>query len=787
MSAINKQATNPLLKPAVLALSIAQTLLLAVPVSALAADDKMQSDLLVTAHEQATNSYTTEQSSAATGMAMSLRETPQSVSAITRQRIQDQGLQSLDDVLLNTTGITLQQLDNSGRITYRARGFDIHNFKTDGLTTNYNNGGDGHASAANLALYDHVEIIRGANGLPGGSGDPSATVNLVRKMPKKQAATSIGLTYGSYDKRRAFADVNAPLAFDGRVRSRFVISGEDSGSWRDRSGSKNFNALASLSVDLSDSTLLNTGVQYDKNRTDGASWGANVPVWYADGSFTHLPRSFNPVPVWAHSQTRSNTYFASIEQFFAGEWKSKLAYSHNDANIIYDRSVVKANNNDRDPKKRNSDHIDGYLNQDGTGGYLNAEYSDYDTKEDDLAWTVNGIFHLFGRSHELMGGINYYRLVSTQYGFAGNFNGISGNCGIADFHVFAAGKCQYRADPNSGIPIDNVFSWNGTGIPDFNAWRTDARTLTTTTHYGGYLAGRFSLTDPLSAIIGLRLSNYKIHVEDHSYDKKNNMKNNSSTANNNGVVTPYAGLIFDISENYTVYASYTSIFNPQLGKGNAPLADAQGKQIAPITGNSYEAGVKAGYFNGRLNASLALFSEQQKNVATKVDDDIYQANANGITSKGVELDISGAITDNWNIYLGYTCLNVDNPGIKRSKTTGTAALDDPRHLFRLFTTYRLPGMLDSLTIGGGISAQSYTSNIPSQAKRPPALKDDTPLKLKGYALVDVMARYQFNKNVGLTFNVDNLFDSTYYRQRGFYGGQIFGAPRTYWATLNIRY
>lgn len=787
MSTINKRSTNPVLKPTMLALTIAQTLLLAAPVSALAADGKTQSDLVVTAHERAGNTYTTDRSSAATGMAMSLRETPQSVSVITGQRIQDQGMQSLDDVLLNTTGVTMQQLDNSGRITYRARGFDIHNFKTDGLTTNYNNGGDGHATAVNLDLYDHVEVIRGANGLLGGTGDPSATVNLVRKMPKKQAAASIGLIYGSYYKRRAFADINAPLAFDGRVRSRFVISGEDSGSWRDRSGTKNLDALASLSVDLTDSTLLNIGVQYDKNRINGASWGANVPVWYADGSLTDLPRSFNPVPVWAHSQARSNTYFASIEQFFAGDWKSKISYSHNDANIIYDRAVVKANNNDRGRNKRNSDHIGGYLNKDGTGGYLNGEYSDYDTKEDDLAWTVNGVFHLFGRSHELMGGVNYYRLASTQYGFAGNFDGTPGNCGIGDFQVFAAGKCQYRADPATGIPIANAFTWNGTGIPDFNAWRTDARTVTTTTNYGGYLAGRFSLAEPLSAIIGVRLSNYKIHVEDHSYDKSNNIRNKSFTTSNNGVVTPYAGLIFDINENYTAYASYTSIFNPQLGKGNAPLADAQGKQITPITGNSYEAGLKTDYFSGRLNGSVALFLEQQKNVATKVDDDIYEANAKGITSKGVELDISGTITDSWNIYLGYTYLNVDNPGIKRSKTTGAAALDDPRHLFRLFTTYRLPGMLDGLTVGGGISAQSYTSGIPSQAKRPPALKDDTPLKLKGYALVDVMARYQFNKNVGLTFNIDNLFDSTYYRNRGFYAGQIFGAPRTYWATVNISY
>lgn len=775
---------NQFIKPTLLALTVMPAMALVVPVNALATE-KTNSELIVTGRTQAStvNTYNADHSTAATGMALPLRETPQSVSVITQQRIKDQGLETLDDMMNNTTGVTFEQLDNSGRITYRARGFTISNYKTDGLTTNYNNGGNGHGTTVNMDLYDHVEIVRGANGLTGGTGDPSASVNFVRKAPAKQAGANLGLIYGRWDQRRMYADLNAPLAYDGRLSSRFVISGEDSGSWRDRAGTKNLDALASFLLDLPSGTMINIGAQYDRNRINGTSWGSNVPVWYADGSRTSLPRSTNPVPDWAHSATDSKTFFGSIEQYFADDWKTKLSASHNISNITYARSVAKVNSSNRSNRKN---YWSGFWNQDGTGAILNAEYSDYSTKEDNIEWTINGVFHLFGRSHELMGGINGYRIEGTQYSFDQNK---LNNCSIGDYKVFA--MCQYRAQ-SDGIKIADWRTWDGTGVPAFNVHRTQAHSVTTITNYGGYLAGRFSLADPLSAIIGVRLSNYKTWKD--TYDI-NNHKTSNPASSNNGVVTPYAGVVFDINDNHSLYASYTSIFNPQIGKH-----DTEGKQIRPITGNSYEAGLKSEFFDGRLSTSTVLFAAQQQNVAKKLENgvytpqgnDAYSASARGIRSKGVEFDIAGALSENWNLYFGYTYLNVNdpNPG---------ADMLDPRHVMRLFTTYQLPGVLHNLTMGGGVRAQSYTTKLARQPGRPKHLIvagetgahsrefDKVTLTNGGYALIDLMARYKFNDNVWLTVNIKNLFDKTYYRNIGFYNGLIYGEPRAYWATLNISY
>ncbi len=178
---------------------------------------------------ETTRAYTVPATRASTGLTLSPKETPQSVSVVTRQQMDDQGMQSIGDVLGSTTGITFVELDNGGRTTYRSRGFDITNYKVDGLSiiggSSFNGGGSG---AINMDLYDRVSIVRGANGLMGGIGDPSATVDLVRKRPGRTLGASLILRTGSWNKKNAVSDINIPLAADGRVRSRLVFSGEDS-------------------------------------------------------------------------------------------------------------------------------------------------------------------------------------------------------------------------------------------------------------------------------------------------------------------------------------------------------------------------------------------------------------------------------------------------------------------------------------------------------------------------------------------------------------------------------
>lgn len=150
-------------------------------------------------------------STTATGLPMTLRETPQSVSVVTHQQMQDRNMHSLDDVADVATGLTYSKLGTE-RSTFYSRGFPITDLQVDGVSTSVAESYSGYAmSLNNMAIYDRIEIVRGANGLLQGSGNPSAIINMVRKRPTREFQMSAELGAGSWADYRAQLDVSGPL------------------------------------------------------------------------------------------------------------------------------------------------------------------------------------------------------------------------------------------------------------------------------------------------------------------------------------------------------------------------------------------------------------------------------------------------------------------------------------------------------------------------------------------------------------------------------------------------
>ncbi|MFY3136974.1 TonB-dependent siderophore receptor [Achromobacter xylosoxidans] len=707
---------------------------------------------------EATRSYTVPSTRASTGLTLNPKDTPQSVSVVTRQQMDDQGMQSIGDVLGSTTGITFTEFDNGGRTTYRARGFDITNYKVDGLSSiggaSFNGGA---SSSINMDLYDSVSIVRGANGLLGGIGDPSATIDLVRKRPRRALGGSLTLRGGSWDKKNLVGDINVPLAPEGRIRSRLVFSGEDSGGFRDRSRTERQGFLASFAMDVTDRTQVGLGFQYEHSKIHGATWGANVPIWFADGSPTHFSRRLNLVPDWSKTNMEGKTLFASLDHRFDNDWKLRANYAHTSRSDLKNMGDVKINNGKvRWP----------HWHQDGTGAYLNAIHSETESDTDAFSLDLSGPLELFGRRHELLVGLNGSRMKEPSW----TFN--SSNCNIDGIAGFK-GRCQYRTE----LPVADWRNWHGDEYGNIQTFRTDARKVTHTTLYGGYVAGRFELADDLTLIAGLRRSEYKVYTDNYNAAGTRGARTGENSAR---AWTPYYGLVYGLTPTYSVYASYTDVFTPQTNRNES------GDTLRPITGASYEAGIKGEWLNGALNGALSAFRSQQKNVAQedgdKLTPDGLQAYTpgTGITVKGLDAELAGAMSAAWNVYLGYTLLNIANKD--------KADRPDPRHLLRLNTTYRFQGPLRGLTVGGGMSWQSKTVSVPNPG-RPDGRGgfDNSPLSVKGYALFNAMARYDINKNLSTMLNVSNLFDKTYYRRYGFYNGLIYGEPRRVTLSLQAKF
>ncbi|MEF1573971.1 TonB-dependent iron piracy receptor TdfF, partial [Neisseria gonorrhoeae] len=172
--------------------------------------------ITVTADRTASSNdgYTVSGTHTPFGLPMTLREIPQSVSVITSQQMRDQNIKTLDRALLQATG-TSRQIYGSDRAGYNylfARGSRIANYQINGIPV-----ADALADTgnANTAAYERVEVVRGVAGLPDGTGEPSATVNLVRKHPTRKPLFEVRAEAGNRKHFGLGADFKQWLA--GRV------------------------------------------------------------------------------------------------------------------------------------------------------------------------------------------------------------------------------------------------------------------------------------------------------------------------------------------------------------------------------------------------------------------------------------------------------------------------------------------------------------------------------------------------------------------------------------------
>lgn len=659
---------------------------------------------------EGTGSYTPGTIATATRLVLTPRETPQSISVVTRQAMDDFGLNSIDDVMRHTPGITVSTYD-SERTNYYSRGFSINTFQYDGIPTLRDAQYSAGQTLTDMALYDRIEVLKGATGLLTGAGGVGGTLNLIRKKPTADFQGSIELGAGSWDNYRSQIDVSGPLTETGNIRGRAVAAYNDKHSFLDHYSRKTSVFYGILEADLDEDTLLSIGADYQDSDPKGSSWTGSRMIFDAEGKELDLPRSFNNGPTWGSWAQYTRTAFATLEHSFSNGWVAKGQYNH----------------------QINAYHAPlGALSQDsGNQSSLFARKYVGETTSDSLDAYATGPFELFGREHELVLG----QSVATSTWKNKAYNAL-----------FASGT-------NSA----DFYTWDG-NIPE-PAWVKYRDFDQTTRQTGSYLTSRFSVTDEMHLLLGARLANYQV--------------TGNSKSKESGKLVPYAGLTYDLNDNFTAYTSYTEIFQPQTD-----YRDRNDKMLEPDEGKNYEVGIKGEFFNGALNTSLAYFEVHETNRpeldtspgAALINDSPYYGTKS--KTKGYEAEISGELATGWQLQAGYT------HKIARDDNGKKIATWEPEDQINLYTTYKLTGSLDKLTLGGGARWQSegWKSITNYGLRRTEVLTQDP------YWLVDLMARYQITENLSATLNVNNVFDKNYYTNIGFYDSAYPGDPRNMMVT-----
>lgn len=299
------------------------------------------------------------------------RETPQSISVVTRQEMDDFNLASINKVMEHTPGLNIVTYD-SERTEYYARGFAIQNFQYDGIPMLGSSAYSAGHTLSDMAIYDRVEVLKGSTGLLTGTGDPGAAINLIRKKPTNELQGLAKLSAGSWDNYRTDLDFSGALNENGSVRGRAVAAYQDMHSHLDRYQRQTSVFYGILEADLSSQTLLTAGANYQDSDPEGNTWGG-IHLFDSNGNFNARPRSFNNGASWNSWKQNARTAFATLEHEFDNEWVMKLQLNHQvNAVWVHSQRFLEGRNKEIGLK---SSFFDGRLN--ASAAYFQLDQNNY--------------------------------------------------------------------------------------------------------------------------------------------------------------------------------------------------------------------------------------------------------------------------------------------------------------------------------------------------------------------------------------------------------------------------
>ncbi len=667
-------------------------------------------------------------SNGATNLDLDIKDTPQSISVMTREQMDQFGADSLNDALGMATGIQVEQV-STNLTQFLSRGFEIKNTQIDGV--GLPNGWGLVTNAMDAFGFEKLEVIRGANGLLTGVGNAAGTINYVRKRPTNEAQGQVGITFGSENRRRLEADYSTPFTDDGRWAGRVVAAREDSDSYlRDFESDRSY-LYGVVDGQIGENGTLTLGYSWQKANTSGNMWGA-LSYIDTDGNQIEWDRSASTAQDWAYWNSTTRAGFIEYTHRFGDTWQLKASYNSR----VYDhdaRMFMAYSDAGLDP-----------VTHEGLYGY--AYNGPYETTAHIGDISLSGRFELFGREQEAMFGVSSAKSEGTNWEHEMDFE-----------------DPAFGALPGFPYPGDLIAEpvWGARYV-----YGTLNQRLTRV-----FGATRLSFTDRFKTVIGFNWAEY----QRDSVDNEGNIFDETDSN-----FAPYAGVTFDFTDRITGYANYSYIFQPQ------DSVDYDQVYIDPSKGTNYEVGVKAEWLDRRLLTTLAWFSAKQDGLATYVATRFMEDYAYGyyrpddVESRGFEFEAVGKLSEYTDLLFGYTHLTMDGgPPLPAEDPdqTGPTYGWVPRRTANLMLSTRLQSV-PTVSFGIGGHWQSDISNYEDYVKYARVRQD-------GYALINAFASWDITPDVTLRANVSNLTDKKYIQS--LYSVSYYGPPRQYALSLDWRF
>ena len=694
--------------------------------------------------------YYTPAATTATKTDTSLMDTPASIQVITQQILQDQKATTLDQALVNVSGVRSSNIGWAE--TIYLRGFSTSTYFRDGFRIDDPSGLGGLLTLANV---ESIEVLKGPGSILYGRVEPGGVVNFVTKQPLASAFESVEVSAGSWNHFIVTVDATGPADDRKSVLYRVIVSYDAGKSWVDNVKDERIFIAPSLEWRIDGRTRVSLEASYLRDRST-LYQQAVVPYDTTTHQYQWGPKSANPAPYYFDPDTT----FVGVNwsHDLNDDWTLKQKISHNQVDFSTPLNLSTAFG----PLELDSNTW--------TVGLNTAQLSGK-TISDGTVIDLTGHFQTGSVKHTLLFGGDYYRLEAD---YDSRYSNPAGP--FVYVPLFSS-----NVPSTAGIPLD----------PD-----TYYSTKTTTTSYGIYLQDQVRLPGGFDVLAGLRYQDVRSSGETNIGANLGGSGGPApSTPSHDSAVTPRLGVLWR-AKDLSLYGSYAENF----GATNASLGtDWQGQALKPESADQYEVGAKADLLGGKANLSLALFDLTKNNVAANAlahpngTGGFYPTTVGKIASRGFELTLQGELLPGWDALAAYTH---DHVFVKEGTQTypqGSAMPFVPEDMFRLFTTYRLKGDgWSAWRIGAGLTWQGSAPGIYLDPDT--GLTDTTTIRSPSYTVVDAMASYDFKawgRRTTLQLNVRNLFNKSYYTDAFMYvapwGYVTYGAPRSASASLRMEF
>lgn len=627
------------------------------------------------------------------------QDIPQAINVVPAQVIRDQAPRNLDDALTNVSGITQGNNFGGTADTVMKRGFGDNR---DGSIMR-----DGMPIVQGRSLNastERIEVLKGPASLLYGIQDPGGVINVVSKRPQLEqynALTVRGSTYGSGKNGSGGGFDSTGALGDSQFAYRLIVDHEDEDYWRNYGVHRESLVAPSLAW-LGEDTQVVLAYEhreflYPFDR--GTAFGS-------DGHPLNIPATRRLDEPFNDMQGRSDLYRLEVDHQLADDWKLHVGYSFN--RETYDASQVRVTgvNEANGTLKRSID------------GTHNAM-----SRDQFVTVSLNGNVELAGMQHDLLLGADH----EDRKIFRGDL-----------IRQSSQSTFSYL-NPVYGQEVEGS-TVRASDSDQTDKLRTDALFFQDALH----------LDDHWILVAGARFQQY-----DQYAGRGRPFKANTDTSGQAWV--PHAGIVYKVDEQLSFYGSYSESFKP-----NSSIAPLTGglvldSSIAPEEGKSWEIGAKLDV-PGKLTGTLALFDITKRNVLvanfdTSSGETVY-SNAGEVGSRGVELDLTGQLSERWSLIGSYAYTDAEvtkDPELKGNRLQNVA-----KHSGSLSAVYDFGSLFggDNLRLGTGVR---YVGERAGNATNT--------FDLPSYTVADAFASYETKLDehkVRLQLNVKNLFDKVYY-------------------------